>query len=192
MIKELGLWIFSTACQQCKDWWDNGIPEFSLAINLSVKQLDAESIQQFQDILSAMDFPVQNLEVEVTESLVMQQESMQELKRLEAIGVRISMDDFGTGYSSLSQLKHLPLSKLKIDRSFIKDLESNESDKVIVKTIIAMGHSFGLKIVAEGVETSEQKKFLVEQGCDLIQGFYLGRPLPPEQLVKLFDKRRGL
>ena len=188
LIKELGLWVFTAACQQCKHWWDNGIPEFSLAINLSVKQLDAGSVQRFKDILNGMDFPIQNLEVEVTESLIMQQDSLHELKKLEALGVSISMDDFGTGHSSLAQLKHLPISKLKIDRSFIKDLETNENDKVIVKTIIAMGHSFGLKIVAEGVETVEQKDFLAQQGCDLMQGYLLSRPLPAEQLIKLISE----
>ncbi|NOQ14670.1 MAG: EAL domain-containing protein [Methyloprofundus sp.] len=185
LINDLGLWIFTTACQQCKDWWDSGMPEFSLAINLSVKQLDAENIQKFKDILLGMEFPVHNLEVEVTEGLIMRQESLQELKKLEDFGVRISMDDFGTGHSSLAQLKHLPISKLKIDRSFIKDLETNENDKVIVKTIIAMGHSLGLKIVAEGVETVEQQGYLVKQGCDLIQGYLLSRPVPPEQLEAL-------
>jgi len=185
-IKELGLWIFTTACQQCQDWWASGIPEFSLAINLSVKQLNADCVSQFQRALSLMDFPIRNLEVEVTESLIMQQSSLDELKKLEALGISISMDDFGTGHSSLSQLKHLPISKLKIDRSFVKDLSSDESDKVIAKTIIAMGHSLGLKIVAEGVETEEQQAFLVGQGCDLIQGYLLSRPLPAEQLSQLF------
>lgn len=188
LIKELGLWVFTAACQQCKNWWNEGAAEFSLAINLSVKQLDTGSIEQFQDILTGMDFPVHNLEVEVTESLIMQQESLSELKKLEALGVRISMDDFGTGHSSLAQLKHLPLSKLKIDRSFVKDLDTNENDKVIVQTIIAMGHSFGLKIVAEGVETLEQKEFLMQQGCDLLQGYFSSRPLPADQLLELLHK----
>ena len=188
LINELGLWVFTTACQQCKDWWDSGVPYFSLAINLSVKQLNAENIQKFEDILLDMDFPMQNLELEVTESLVMHQQSLYQLKKLEAMGIRISMDDFGTGHSSLAQLKNLPLSKIKIDRSFIKDLTSNENDKVIVKTIIAMGRSFGLTIVAEGVETVEQQDFLIEQGCDLIQGYLLGRPVPPEELETLFDQ----
>ena len=164
----------------------NPLSIISLAINLSVKQLNADCVSQFQRALSLMDFPIRNLEVEVTESLIMQQSSLDELKKLEALGISISMDDFGTGHSSLSQLKHLPISKLKIDRSFVKDLSSDESDKVIAKTIIAMGHSLGLKIVAEGVETEEQQAFLVGQGCDLIQGYLLSRPLPAEQLSQLF------
>lgn len=188
LINDLGLWVFAAACQQCKEWWDSGVSDFSLAINLSVKQLSAGNMQKFEDILLGMDFPVQNLEIEVTESLIMQQEGLFELKKLEALGIRISMDDFGTGHSSLAQLKHLPLSKLKIDRSFIKDLTTNDNDKVIIKTIIAMGHSFGLKIVAEGVETVEQQEFLAQQGCDLIQGYLLSRPLPAEQLVKLLTE----
>ncbi|NOQ63442.1 MAG: EAL domain-containing protein [Methyloprofundus sp.] len=186
LIKEIGLWVFITACQQCKKWWDEGVADFSLAINLSVKQLDSESIQQMQEVLMGMNFPLHNLELEVTESLVMHSESLHELKKLEAMGIRISMDDFGTGYSSLAQLKHLPISKLKIDRSFIKDLTENESDRILIKTIIALGHSLGLKIVAEGVETIEQQDFLAAQGCDLIQGYLRSRPVPPEQLAELF------
>jgi diguanylate cyclase (GGDEF)-like protein len=185
-IQELGLWIFTQACQQCKAWWECGIPEFSLAVNLSVKQLDADNIQKFQEILLAMEFPIHHLELEVTESLIMHQESLVALHKLEALGIRISMDDFGTGHSSLAQLKHLPISKLKIDRSFIKDLSEDENDRVIAKTIIAMGHSLGLKVLAEGVETVEQQEFLVQEGCDLIQGYLLSRPLTVEQFSDLF------
>ncbi|RLA22777.1 MAG: hypothetical protein DRQ62_07390, partial [Gammaproteobacteria bacterium] len=174
------------ACQQCKAWWGRGIPEFSLAVNLSVKQLDADNIQKFQEILLAMKFPIHNLELEVTESLIMHQESLAALHKLEALGIRISMDDFGTGHSSLAQLKHLPISKLKIDRSFVKDLSEDENDRVIAKTIIAMGHSLGLKVLAEGVETVEQQEFLVQEGCDLIQGYLLSRPLTVEQFSDLF------
>ncbi len=187
-IKELGLWIFSEACRQCMQWWASGIPYFSLAINLSVKQLNTENIQQFQEVLASLSFPIQWLELEVTESLVMQQSSLDELKKLDALGISISMDDFGTGHSSLAQLKHLPISKLKIDRSFVKDLESNESDKVIARTIIAMGHSLGLKIVAEGVETKGQQDYLVQHGCDIIQGYLLSRPLPASKVVELFSR----
>jgi EAL domain-containing protein (putative c-di-GMP-specific phosphodiesterase class I) len=96
------------------------------------------------------------------------------------------MDDFGTGHSSLAQLKHLPISKLKIDRSFIKDLSEDENDRIIAKTIIAMGHSLGLIVIAEGVETVEQQAFLAQEGCDLIQGYLLSRPLTVEQFSDLF------
>ena len=185
-IKELGLWIFTTACQQCKTWWDNGMPEFFLAINLSVKQLNSQNIQQFQDILSAIKFPIQNLEIEILESLIMQQESLEEIHKLEALGIAIAMDDFGTGHSSLSLLKYLPISKLKIDRSFVKDLCSNENDKVIVKTIIGMGHTLGLKVLAEGVETKAQQDFLIQENCDFIQGYLLGRPVEPKRFFELF------
>ncbi len=185
-IKELGLWVFTEACRQCLQWWASGIPHFSLAINLSVKQLNAANIQQFQSVLEGLDFPIQWLELEVTESLVMQQGSLDELKKLEALGIRIAMDDFGTGHSSLAQLKHLPISKLKIDRSFVQDLSTDVSDRVIAKSIIAMGHSLGLKIVAEGVETKVQQDYLVQHGCDIIQGYLLSQPLSPAQFVELF------
>jgi len=189
-IQELGLWVFTEACRQCKTWWDSGIPEFSLAVNLSVKQLNADNIQLFQAVLLAIKFPIHHLELEVTESLIMHQESLAELHKLDALGIRISMDDFGTGYSSLAQLKHLPISKLKIDRSFVKDLSEDENDRVIAKTIIAMGHSLGLIVVAEGVETVEQQEFLVQEGCDLIQGYLLSRPLSVEQFSALLVSDR--
>ncbi|MDF1582334.1 MAG: EAL domain-containing protein [Methyloprofundus sp.] len=185
-IQALGLWVFTEACRQCKAWWDSGIPEFSLAINLSVKQLDGDNIQKFQEILLAMKFPIHNLELEVTESLIMHQQGLAELHKLEALGIRISMDDFGTGHSSLAQLKYLPISKLKIDRSFVKDLSADENDRIIAKTIIAMGHSLGLIVVAEGVETVAQQAFLVQEGCDLIQGYLLSRPLTVAQFTALF------
>ncbi|MBE0468706.1 MAG: EAL domain-containing protein [Methyloprofundus sp.] len=185
-IEALGLWVFTEACRQCKTWWDSGIPEFSLAINLSVKQLEGDNIQKFQEILLAMKFPIHNLELEVTESLIMHQQGLAELHKLDALGIRISMDDFGTGYSSLAQLKSLPISKLKIDRSFVKDLSADENDRIIAKTIIAMGHSLGLIVVAEGVETVAQQAFLVQEGCDLIQGYLLSRPLTVAQFTALF------
>lgn len=185
-IQELGLWVFAEACRQCKAWWDSGIPEFSLAVNLSVKQLDADNIEKFREILCALEFPIHHLELEVTESLIMHHESLAELHKLDALGIRIAMDDFGTGHSSLAQLKHLPISKLKIDRSFIKDLSEDENDRIIAKTIIAMGHSLGLIVIAEGVETVEQQAFLAQEGCDLIQGYLLSRPLTVEQFSDLF------
>jgi EAL domain-containing protein (putative c-di-GMP-specific phosphodiesterase class I) len=153
---------------------------------LSVKQLDADNIEKFREILCALEFPIHHLELEVTESLIMHHESLAELHKLDALGIRIAMDDFGTGHSSLAQLKHLPISKLKIDRSFIKDLSEDENDRIIAKTIIAMGHSLGLIVIAEGVETVEQQAFLAQEGCDLIQGYLLSRPLTVEQFSDLF------
>jgi len=184
----LGLWVLTEACRQCKEWWAEGVPDFSVAVNLSVKQLDEENIRQFQDILLAMDFPIRLLELEITESLIMEADSLKALDKLAALGIQIAMDDFGTGHSSLAQLKHLPISKLKIDRSFVQDLDVDENDKVIAKTIINMGHSLGLKVLAEGVETQSQLDFLAKEGCDLIQGYLLSRPLSVEQLEKIFEQ----
>ncbi len=188
VIQELGLWVLTEACRQCKEWWAEGVPDFSVAVNLSVKQLDEENIRQFQDILLAMDFPIRLLELEITESLIMEADSLKALDKLAALGIQIAMDDFGTGHSSLAQLKHLPISKLKIDRSFVQDLDVDENDKVIAKTIINMGHSLGLKVLAEGVETQSQLDFLAKEGCDLIQGYLLSRPLSVEQLEKIFEQ----
>ena len=185
LINDLGFYILTTACRQCNSWWKNGLTQFSLAINLSVNQLRPGFAQQLYQRVTEIGFPVSNLEMEVTESLIMKYSDLTELQALEAMGISIAMDDFGTGHSSLAQLKHLPISKLKIDRSFVKDIPDNTNDMVIAKTIINMGHSLGLKIVAEGVETEDQRDYLVNEGCDLLQGYLLSRPLPAKQFEQL-------
>ncbi|WP_305909634.1 EAL domain-containing protein [Methylomarinum sp. Ch1-1] len=190
LINELGIYVLKTACQQCLAWWKRGLPRFSLAVNLSVNQLRPGVAAEFQALLMEIGFPLANLELEVTESLIMKYEDLSELKALQALGIAIAMDDFGIGHSSLAQLKHLPISKLKIDRSFIKDIPAADNDMLIASTIISMGHSMGLKIVAEGVETAAQKSFLAEKGCDLLQGYLLSKPLPAEEFERLLLARQ--
>jgi len=179
LIIEIGDFVVRTACQQCLEWWNKGLPKFTLSINLSVKQLQDGYAERLLSTLEAIQFPPQLLEMEITESLLMEKENevILELNKLKASGVSIAMDDFGTGHSSLALLKHLPISKLKIDRSFVRDIPEDPNDMTIARTIIAMGQTLDLKIVAEGVETEVQKDFLSEESCDLLQGYLLGKPL---------------
>ena len=187
LIKELGLQITRIACQQCVSWWNNGLPKFMLAVNVSVNQLCEGFVDSLSHLLCDLDFPVAQLELEVTETLIMRPDSVAvaEIQKMRELGISISLDDFGTGQSSLSHLKNLPISKLKIDRSFVIDIPHDKDDMVIAKTIIAMGKSLGLTVVAEGVETEEQKQFLSSEGCDLLQGYYFSRPIPASEMHAL-------
>lgn len=189
LINELGNWVIKSASQQCKLWWDHGLPKFKLGINISVKQLRCGFSMTLKKIMSQLDFPIENIDLEITESVIMEhsRDSIAELNSMKELGFGISMDDFGTGYSSLAQLKKLPITKLKIDRSFVTDIPDDQNDMIIARTIIAMGHSLGLEVVAEGVETLSQKTFLVNEGCDILQGYLLSYPLSAEDLEqKLF------
>lgn len=188
LITEIDEQVFSIACTQCVEWWRIGFPQFILAVNLSVAELKDGYAEKLLSKLQETQFPIEQLELEITESMVMDSSSRDELKKLHELGFKISMDDFGTGHSSLAQLKHLPITKLKIDRSFVKDIPQDASDMVVAQTIIAMGHSLGLKIVAEGVETYEQKDFLIAKGSDFLQGYLLSKPLSAEQMAGLLKE----
>ncbi len=181
LIEELGWYVLNTACRQCAIWWKRGLPRFHLAVNLSLRQLRPGFSARIQQLLQDIDFPPCYLELEVTESQIMMVDDLDELLALNELGISIAMDDFGTGHSSLAQLKHLPIKKLKIDRSFITDIPANPSDNVIAATIIHMAHSMGLTVVAEGVENAAQQAFLTEKGCNLLQGYLLSKPMPAER-----------
>ena len=187
IIKSLGRQVLETACRQCVDWWNTGLPTFRLAVNLSAGQLDGCFAERLKQLLTETGFPAGQLEIEVTESMIMRSPELAigELDNIRKLNVGVSMDDFGTGHSSLAQLKRLPISRLKIDRSFVRDIPGDVSDRIIARTIIAMGQSLDLKVVAEGVETREQQDFLVEEGCDFLQGYLLNKPMPAENLQKL-------
>ncbi len=188
LIKEVGMYVLNNACKQCMRWWGDGKPTFQLAVNLSVNQLYRGFASQIKEELNDIGFPLNQLELEITESLIMNYDDLDELHKLEELGIGIAMDDFGTGHSSLAQLKRLPISKLKIDRSFVKDLQQDPNDRVIASTIINMGHSLGLKVIAEGVETEQQKAFLVNEGCDQLQGYLLGHPMPADVFEVFLNK----
>ena len=188
LIVALGEWVIRHACQQHTAWIAAGCPAFRLAINLSVRQFQhRQFIEMVEGILQETGMDRLQLEFEITESVAMNtvDSSIVVAHKLRALGAQLSIDDFGTGYSSLSYLRRIPLHTLKIDQSFVADIASSNDAAAITRAIIALGNSLKLRIVAEGVETAEQLAFLRSQGCDEVQGFLLGRPLPAEMLTPL-------
>ena len=185
LINPIGEWVLRTACAQNKAWQDAGYPPFSVSVNLSVRQFREQTlVHLIPKVLQETGLDPQYLELEITENISMHNMEyvlsiLQEIKKL---GVKISMDDFGTGYSSLSYLKKFPIDHLKIDQSFIRDIQHHEEDNSIVKAIIRMAHSLEMIVIAEGVETEAQSSLLREMKCDEIQGFFISKPLPPEHI----------
>jgi diguanylate cyclase (GGDEF)-like protein/PAS domain S-box-containing protein len=177
----IGNWVLRTACEQATAWHNAGFKNLSLAVNLSVTQLQsADLVDRVREVLEETRLPARLLELEITESSAMQspETSIKTLYDLKKLGIRISLDDFGTGHSSLSYLKRFPIDTLKIDQSFVRDINSDPDTAAIVTAIIAMGHSLRLKVVAEGVEFTEQATFLKRCGCDQMQGFLVHAPVP--------------
>lgn len=188
LILPIGAWAMKTACSQNRAWQDAGLPPISIAVNLSARQFrHHDLVGLVKQVLQETGLQAQYLELELTESVIMQEaeEAISTLLELKALGVQLSLDDFGTGYSSLNYLRRFPLDNLKIDRSFVKGIASNPHDTTIVKTVIALAHSFNLKVIAEGVETEEQLAFLHAHDCDEMQGYLFSKPLPPENLTGL-------
>ncbi len=190
LICEIGLWVLNSTCIQGANWLHKGIKFDRLSVNLSTRQLVKGFHQKILYITSQADFPLNKLELEITESLLMEngQIAIEELELLHSYGVSIAIDDFGTGYSSLHQIRTLPIDKLKIDRSFIMELPQNQDDIILARMIIAMGKALSLEVIAEGIETEQQREFLVNEGCDLLQGFLLGKPMPASQLEQLMSQ----
>jgi diguanylate cyclase (GGDEF)-like protein len=183
LIVPIGEWVLRTACAQARAWQLQGLPSVPVAINLSGQQLRRGNIVELVTAaLAETELDPRLLELELTESILMNDLGGAEsvLPALATLGVGLAIDDFGTGYSSLSYLKHLPVDTLKIDQSFIRDVTTNANDAAITSAIVAMGHALGLRIVAEGVETAEQDRLLRRQGCDLIQGHWVARPMDPD------------
>ncbi|NRF96067.1 PAS domain S-box protein [Paenibacillus frigoriresistens] len=190
LIVPIGEWVLKTACAQNKTWQDSGLEPMTISVNISPRQFAQRNFEEVvRMVLEESGLAPQYLDLEITEGMVMDINSaLPTLHRLKELGVRISMDDFGKGYSSLYYLKRLPLDKLKIDQSFIRDCTTDESDATIVKTIISMAHHLKLNVIAEGVETREQLIFLQQNLCDEVQGYLFCKPLPAEELVqKLSD-----
>ena len=161
-------------------------------MNISPRQFrQNDFVERLLGVLHKVKLPPRLLKLEITEGIVIQQldDTIARMERLREAGVQFAMDDFGTGYSSLTYLKRLPVDSLKIDQSFVRDAPSNSNDAEIVRAIIAMGHSLGLELVAEGVETPEQLALLTEQGCHLYQGYLFGRPVPLEDFIALLPGR---
>lgn len=195
LIMEIGEWVLRETCRQGREWLDAGLPPLTLAVNVSPHQFRRCDICALVTIvLSDTRFPVEQLELEITESGLMENQSNATtiLNSLHAQGVRLAIDDFGTGYSSLAYLKLFPLDVLKIDKSFIDDIPFQQDDMEITATIIAMGHILGFKVLAEGVETPEQLAFLLEKGCNSYQGYIKSRPLPAQEFAELLrDQQRN-
>ncbi|MCP8632983.1 EAL domain-containing protein [Pseudomonas mosselii] len=187
LIIPIGEWVLGEACRQMRQWLDEGNDDWRIAVNLSAIQFcHAGLVDNVAQALSDNGLPANRLTLEITETTAMRDAdaSLHVLQRLSDMGVDLSIDDFGTGYSSLMYLKRLPANELKIDRGFVRDLEQDSDDAAIVSAIVALGQALGLRIVAEGVETDRQQDFLTRLGCDSLQGYLLGQPVPPEQFMK--------
>ncbi len=185
LIIPMGNWVLETACAQIRSWQTNDLArDLVLAVNVSAPQFcHADFISQVSTAVEKNGIRPEQLKLELTESMLVKniEETIDKMIELKKIGVRFSLDDFGTGYSSLQYLKRLPLDQLKIDQSFVRDLESDESDRAIVRTIIAMAQSLNLEVIAEGVETEYQRNQLFNKGCSHFQGYLFGKPVPIAQ-----------
>jgi diguanylate cyclase (GGDEF)-like protein len=193
LIVAIGEWVLATACARTKAWQDQGLSKLDVAVNLSARQFgDPMLLPRLTGIIRHSGLDPSSLELEITESLVMShgESAVAVLQKLKSIGVRIAIDDFGTGYSSLAYLKRFPIDTIKVDRSFIRDIPADAGDKQITRAIIAMAHSLRLRVVAEGVETEGQLKFLRSQRCDTVQGYYVHRPLPEAEVAAVLKLNR--
>jgi diguanylate cyclase (GGDEF)-like protein len=189
LIVPVGEWVLRHACVQLQTWLDKGFAPLRVAVNLSGRQLEQPNIvARIAAIVQETGVCPSLLELEITESMIMRDPTrvIGVLWQLKEMGIQLAVDDFGTGYSSLSSLRRFPADMLKIDRSFVRDITSKQGDAAIISGIIALGRSLGLKTIAEGVETREQEQFLKAQRCDLMQGYYLSRPVPATIMEQRF------
>lgn len=193
LIIPLGDWILREALRHIKLWDEMGLPKISVAVNLSAIQFQQEDlVGSIERMLNESGVTPDRLELELTESVVMQDARKADniLSRLSRLGIKLAIDDFGTGYSSLSYLKRFDVDRLKIDQSFVRDMTNNYDDAEIARAIINLGHTLGLEIVSEGVETKEQLELLKQQGCDVIQGYLISRPIPAAEIPAFLKKEK--
>lgn len=193
LIVPLGRWVLQKACEQNKAWQTSGYPPIPMSVNISVRQLQEDQfIETVKTVLSETSMKPNFLDLEITESIMQNSEmSGVILNQLKDLGVTLAIDDFGTGYSSLSLLKHLPIDKIKIDKSFVDDIIYHSNQGAMVKTIIDMGHNLQFTVIAEGVEEAEQVEFLMKNGCRVGQGYYYSKPLPPKEIEEIFEKKQN-
>jgi diguanylate cyclase (GGDEF)-like protein/PAS domain S-box-containing protein len=190
LIIPLGEWVLLAACEQAKNWHRAGFPELRISVNIASQQLtDSDLVETVESVLKSTGLVGTHLELELTESSLMShvETTTQMLRDLKDIGLSLAVDDFGTGYSSMNYLKRFPLDALKIDRSFVRDLTVDANDAAIAKAVIALAKALDLSTVAEGVEEEEQLTFLRTLGCDLIQGYYFGRPMPADKVLEFLE-----
>ena len=195
LIVPIGEWVLRTACEQAKAWQARGLPALRVAVNLSPRQfIQQDMTDMVLNILRETGLEARCLDLEITESLIMQDvdRGIAILRALKSLGLRLSIDDFGTGYSSLNYLKRFPIDQLKIDRSFVHDITTNQDDAAIALAVIAMAHSMKLRVIAEGVETGGQLAFLRLNRCDEMQGYYLSRPLPAQEITAFLEANPSL
>jgi diguanylate cyclase (GGDEF)-like protein/PAS domain S-box-containing protein len=188
LIVPIGAWVLKAACKQNKIWADQGLPPLRVAVNLSARQFAQDDLHStILNVLEETGLAPELLELEITESVTMDnpEHAAALLRKLKALGIKLAIDDFGTGYSSLSYLKRFPIDNVKIDRSFIKDIPHDEDDVAITQAVIAMAHSLGLKVIAEGVESGEHVTFLRAHGCEEAQGYLFGAPMAADDFSRL-------
>jgi diguanylate cyclase (GGDEF)-like protein len=189
LIRPLTTWVLARALRQIDEWRSNGIT-LNVAVNLSARSLqDPQLLPTVAALLVASNVPAAALEIELTESALMvdPERGAQILADLHGMGLKISVDDFGTGYSSLAHLRHLPVDQIKIDKSFVQEMADNAEDVHIVRSVVDLGHSLGMHVVAEGVENKLALQMLARMGCDLVQGYHVSRPLPPDDFIRWFQ-----
>ena len=192
LIKPLTKWVLKTSLRQCEEWYRAGV-HLSMAVNVSAISIqDPEFPDQMEKMLEDFDVPASQLEIEITETAVMSEpvRAVECIRRLSALGFQVAIDDFGTGYSSMAYLKELLVAKIKIDKSFVKDMAVNHNDAVIVRSTVELGHNLGLKVVAEGVEDQMSWDKLKGLGCDSAQGYYMSRPLPTKEFMEWLQKSK--
>ncbi|MBM4397230.1 MAG: EAL domain-containing protein [Deltaproteobacteria bacterium] len=195
LIVPIGEWVLRTACAQCRAWQEAGLPPIRMAVNLSARQFRRQGlVDTVTGALAASGLAAESLELEITETAAIQDPDFtrQTLDRFRSLGIAVTLDDFGTGYSSLAYLRSFPFGTLKIDRSFVREVQRNERDRSIVATIINLAHSLDLTVVAEGVETLTQFERLRSDGCDQVQGFGLARPTPAADIATILAQRKDL
>jgi len=194
LIGRIGSWVLQETCRQNKAWQEAGLPPLVMAVNVSTRQFSlGDILAEVQQALADSGLDAGHLEVEITESLLAQdlENTLAVLNEIHALGVQIAVDDFGTGYSSLAYLKRFPLHKLKLDQSFVRDLEQDADDRAIASGVVNLGHSLGLVVIAEGVETQAQLDILRRIGCDEMQGYLFSRPLPAAEFIAWVRQRSG-
>jgi diguanylate cyclase (GGDEF)-like protein/PAS domain S-box-containing protein len=194
LIQEIGDWVLVAACRQGREWLDRGLHIGRIAVNVAGPQIQqTDFVMRVISTIKEIGFPPEYLELEVTESFVMRrrEDSVGQLQAIRDLGIAIAIDDFGTGYSSLSYLKQLPIDKLKIDQSFVRDIPADANDQAIAEAVIALGKALDKEVIAEGVETAEQAEFLKSKGCAQAQGYFFGRPVPAEDMESMLRAYAG-
>jgi EAL domain-containing protein (putative c-di-GMP-specific phosphodiesterase class I) len=194
LILDLGSWVLEEACRQLRAWLDSGLDAAPVAVNLSARQFDSQLPARLQAAVERHGIPNELLKLEITESLLVrgQENVIPIMNALAAMGFSLALDDFGTGYSSLAYLKKFPISTLKIDRSFVIGIPSDENDCAIAQAIVTMGKQLRQEIVAEGVETREQMSFLRDLGCDQLQGYLFSPPVTAEAFERMIREKKRL